>query len=105
MAHRILLFLILLSGTVYKLYAIELTEDSLIRSIDSADSERTLYLFGGLSIVKIKDSLEQTRASRKDETLLERAQRYLQTHELDWQMPEKGQLIEGLITSLQTILY
>lgn len=56
------------------------TEREFINAIDIADSEKSMYLFGGLSVEKISGGRSYQPASN----VLDRVEQYLETHELKW---------------------
>lgn len=71
-------------------------ENKIKEYVDNADQEGSIPLFGGLSIDKVRGV--EPLPSSNDESLVGRVQRYMQSHELKFQVPEekKGRsLTEG----------
>lgn len=58
----------------------------LVQSIDVLDQEASLPLFGGLSVERLTNTGAAPRTG--SETLIERAERYLQTHEVQFNVPQ-----------------
>lgn len=57
--------------------------------IDKADQESSIPLFGGLSVESIQRV--EPIPSSKDESLVGKVQRYMETHELRFQVPDEKQ--------------
>lgn len=60
----------------------------LMRSIDDLDQEQTLPLFGGLSVERVANAAASSARSGS-ESLVERAGRYLQTHQVQFSLHEQ----------------
>lgn len=73
----------------------EFSKQNLLNTIDKFDKEDSVYLFGGLSIVKTK-SEEAQRSDARDETLLNRFKRYFECRALKFSVPDERQLEEGM---------
>lgn len=74
----------------------EPSERELINKINAIDNESSLYLFGGLSVEKSSSASAQS-SGRSDEGLVERAIRYVRSHELKFTVPEENAEIEGVL--------
>lgn len=70
--------------------------DQLIKSIDELDREPSVYLFGGLSIDRIGDSVPTGPRSLTAEPIFDRAINYLQSHEINFSMNDDGRDVEGM---------
>ncbi|XP_026470989.1 uncharacterized protein LOC113375265 [Ctenocephalides felis] len=62
-------------------------ENKIKEYVDNADQEGSIPLFGGLSIDKVRGV--EPLPSSNDESLVGRVQRYMQSHELKFQVPEE----------------
>lgn len=58
----------------------------LVQTIDKLDQETSLPLFGGLSVERMANAAAAPRSG--SETLLERAERYMQTHQVQFNVPQ-----------------
>jgi hypothetical protein len=66
------------------------TDSDLIKSIDNIDSEKSLYLFGGLSVERINDGAPRSFGAVPATDFVDRANQYLETHELSMALPKEG---------------
>lgn len=65
----------------------------LVQSIDQLDQEQTVTLFGGLSVDRVSDAGAGARSG--SESLLERVDRYLQSHTLNFSLKEDDAAVTG----------
>lgn len=67
-------------------------ESNVINSINDLDSEKSVYLFGGLSIEKNDEPISGPRSVSQDD-VVQRAVQYMDSHRIQFTMPENE--IEG----------
>jgi hypothetical protein len=84
MFTKLIVFAIICCG----LAVAENSDSDLIKLIDNIDNEKSLYLFGGLSVVKIDDA--RSFGAVPANNFVDRAREYLETHELSMALPKAG---------------
>lgn len=70
------------------------SDRELVNMIDNIDNERALYLFGGLSVEKSKSARSVPYGA---ESVVERAIRYMEQHELKFNIPDTDPAVEGIV--------
>lgn len=90
----------LMIATVAMAKATVSIDQQLISSIDDLDQEKSLPLFGGLSIQRIGDGFPSGPRSA-DVTILERAVSYLQSHEFKLTMSDdQEENVQGVFSAM-----
>jgi hypothetical protein len=80
---------IILSAICCVLAVAESNESDLVKLINNIDNEKSLYLFGGLSVEKI-DNGRSIEAPSTADNFIERAKAYLESHKLSLGLPKEG---------------
>lgn len=75
--------------------AADASATDLVQSIDQLDQEQTLPLFGGLSVDRVGDAGAAGAARSASESVLERVDRYLQSHTLNFSLKEADATVAG----------
>lgn len=70
----------------------EPSDDQVKNLVNQLDNEKSLYLFGGLSLDKIPES---DVTPRSDESLTQRLVRYISTHKLNFDISEARSSVGG----------
>lgn len=78
------------------------SDQDLIGAINRIDNEKSLYLFGGLSVKQVKSG-RSFGGYGAEETVVDRAIRYLKSHELEFSVPSGGRQVEGSFTSFEML--
>jgi len=82
---------IVLSAICCGLAAAETSDSDLIKLVDNIDHEKSLYLFGGLSVERV-DAGARSFGAVPATDFVDRANQYLETHELSMALPKAGKL-------------
>lgn len=73
----------------------EPSDREVIEMINQIDNEKSLNLFGGLSVVESKNFGERSASWMSSEDAVDRAVRYLNSHELKFAVPNESRAAEG----------
>lgn len=73
----------------------EPSDREVIDMINQIDNEKSLNLFGGLSVVESENAGERSASWMSTENVVDRAVRYLNSHELKFAVPNESRAAEG----------
>lgn len=73
----------------------EPSDRDVIDMINQIDNEKSLNLFGGLSVVESENVGERSASWMSTESAVDRAVRYLNSHELKFAVPNESRAADG----------